>query len=65
MSAGSALWLALASAAMLLALGGEANPSRLPRLADLAHWWMASWAGRLALVAIWAEVGFHVFTQRP
>jgi hypothetical protein len=34
-------------------------------LADLAHWWMASWVGRIALLAAWAEAGFHVFTQRP
>jgi hypothetical protein len=64
-SAGSALWLALGAAATLLAVAGEARPRRLPRLADLAHWWMASWVGRIALLAAWAEAGFHVFTQRP
>ena len=65
MRAGSALWLALAGAAALLGVAGKALPHRLSRLADLAHWWMASWAGRVALLAAWAEVGFHIFTQRP
>lgn len=38
---------------------------RLPHAGDVARWIVTSWPGRVLALAIWAEVGWHVFCQRP
>ena len=63
---GAAVWLAL-----VLALGAwtvltaVTAQGRLPTVVDVVRWCLESWAGRIVLLAMWAEAGFHVFTQRP
>ncbi|MDA8296229.1 MAG: hypothetical protein M0004_06520 [Actinomycetota bacterium] len=64
MTTGTLIWLALAVLAGALVLVG-ALARRVPSVADVVHWWLESWLGRLVLLALWAEAGFHVFTQRP
>ncbi len=65
MTTGAMIWLALASLAGVLALAGALLERHAPSVADVVHWWLESWLGRLLLLALWAEAGFHVFTQRP
>lgn len=38
---------------------------RLPGVVDVGRFFMTSFGGRLVVVAAWAEVGWHLFTQRP
>ncbi len=65
MTTGAMIWLALASLAGVFALAGALLERHAPSVADVVHWWLESWLGRLLLLALWAEAGFHVFTQRP
>lgn len=71
---GAAVWLALALALLgwlvvtgLPSLGSRRRlgSHRLPGIAAVVHWWLESWLGRIVLLALWAEAGFHVFGQRP
>lgn len=63
---GSVVWLALAAAlASWAILAGTVLRRRVPTLGDVVRWWLESWVGRLVLLALWAEAGFHVLTQRP
>jgi hypothetical protein len=62
---GAAVWLALA--VVLCVLVGVTSLGRGPMasLADVLHWWLESWLGRLLMLVMWAVAGYHVFTQRP
>lgn len=62
---GSAVWAVL-GALLLAGLAASALwRRRLPTLASVVRWWLDCWLGRIILLAAWAEVGFHVFGQRP
>lgn len=65
MSTGAIIWLTLAGLTGALALAGALARRFVPSVADVVHWWLESWLGRLLLLALWAEAGFHLFTQRP
>ena len=65
MTTGAMIWLAMASLAGVLALAGALLGRHAPSVADVVHWWLESWLGRLLLLPPWAEAGCHVFTQRP
>lgn len=65
MSTGTIIWLALAILTGALALAGVLARRGVPGIPEVVHWWLESWLGRLCLLALWAEAGFHVFTQRP
>ena len=63
-SAGTAWWLAIgAIVALWIAL--SARVSWIPTIAEIGRAWSASWAGRIVLAAAWAELGWHLFCQRP
>ena len=63
---GAAVWFALATAlAAWVVLTATIGRARLPTMVDVARFWLESWVGRLALLALWAEAGFHVLTQHP
>lgn len=61
---GDAVWAALA-AGWVLWLFVAATVRGLPTPAGIGRWLVASWAGRLLGLALWAEAGWHVFCQRP
>jgi hypothetical protein len=61
---GDAVWAALAGA-WVVWLVVTATVRGLPTPADGGRWLVASWAGRLLGLALWAEVGWHLFCQRP
>jgi hypothetical protein len=65
MSAGAALWLALAIALVVWTVATAAARRHLPTIVDVVHWLLASWAGRTVFLVLWAVAGWHVFTQRP
>ena len=37
----------------------------LPHAGAVLRWLVGSWLGRLLPLAAWAEIGWHVFCQRP
>lgn len=61
---GTLVWAALL-AALVTWLAATTASRRLPSLVDLVHWLLDAWLGRLLLLACWAELGFHLLTQRP
>jgi hypothetical protein len=61
---GDAVWAALATAWVVWLVVASTLPG-LPRPAALGRWLVASWAGRLLGLALWAEAGWHLFCQRP
>lgn len=63
---GSVVWGVIGSAAVvLLAVTTLARPGTLPNAADVVRWFLRSWVGRGLMIALWAEAGWHLFTQRP
>ena len=66
MSPGAAAWLAIAVGALALVAATGLVPAARPyRLTGVVGWFLHSWAGRLAVLALWAEGGFHLLCQRP
>lgn len=64
--AGAVVWLAIGGALTTwLLVTFLAGRGRLPSVVDVLRWFLSSWAGRLLVVASWAELGWHLFTQRP
>lgn len=61
---GTLVWAALLAALCAL-LVATALHRRLPSLADVIHWLLEAWLGRVVLLACWAEVGLHLLTQHP
>jgi hypothetical protein len=65
MAPGSAVWLALGLAVAawtvieIVRRRSAAIPGRL------VGWLVGSWLGRIVMLGVWAEVGWHLFTQRP
>lgn len=64
MSPGTVVWSVIA-ATVLGWLGASAVVSWIPTPASILRGFVASWAGRIVLAAAWAEVGWHLFCQRP
>lgn len=63
---GAAIWFVLAGVlAAWIGVTTVARGARLPTIVDVACFWLESWVGRLVLLALWAEAGFHVLTQHP
>ncbi len=63
---GAAVWFVLAALlGVWTVVTAARRRRRLPTIADLLAWWLDSWVGRLALLGLWAEAGFHVLTQHP
>lgn len=63
---GDVVWAVLAAAVVgWVAATQLAGGRRLPNTAAVARWFLQCWLGRFVLVAAWAEVGWHVFCQRP
>ena len=62
---GGALWLLLASAFVLWTVRTGASHRRLVSLPALLRSWLGSRAGRVLLLAAWAEAGWHLLCQRP
>ncbi len=66
MSAGGLAWTAWAAvAAGVLAATGLSEAGRRFAVWRLLERLLSCWAGRLVLLAAWAEAGFHLFSQRP
>lgn len=66
MVAGAGVWLVIGVAvASFLVATLAIGRRRLPGVLDVAHVFVQCWAGRLLLLALWAEAGWHLFTQRP
>jgi len=63
-SPGAVVWSAIA-VAVLGWLAASALVAWIPTPARILRGFVASWAGRLVLAAAWAEVGWHLFCQRP
>lgn len=63
---GAVVWLVLGVLlAAWLVVTTLAGPRRLPGIVDVARWFLCSWFGRIVILALWAEAGWHVFGQRP
>lgn len=66
MTLGAAIWLAIGAAALALtgvtAVLRAARPASLPAVLG---WFLRCWGGRVLLLALWAEAGFHLLCQRP
>lgn len=64
MSPGAIVWSGIAGlvAAWFVA---SALAASVPTPARIGRRFVASWLGRLVLAAGWAEVGWHLFCQRP
>ena len=63
---GDVVWAVVAGALVTWVVVTEvAGPRRLPTAAGVARWFLQCWVGRFLLLAAWAEIGWHVFCQRP
>jgi hypothetical protein len=59
-------WIAIAALAGALALVTELVPAARPASAQrIVGWFLRCWLGRLFLLGLWAEAGFHLLCQRP
>jgi hypothetical protein len=74
MSGLTAMWLAVVpgdvvwSALAAVTAAWVAVTTRVPGLAGPAavlEWVLASWAGRMIALTLWAAAGWHLFCQRP
>ncbi|MCL4442907.1 MAG: hypothetical protein M1456_02295 [Actinobacteria bacterium] len=64
---GSLVWLIIGAAVVvwLIATSIPACSRRLPSALSVINFFLHSWLGRLLLLGAWAEVGWHLFCQRP
>jgi hypothetical protein len=63
---GAEVWVAIGCAlAIFLLLTTLAGARRLPGVVDLFRFFLRCWSGRLFLLVLWSEAGWHLFTQRP
>ncbi|HTW98071.1 MAG TPA: hypothetical protein VMD59_04800 [Acidimicrobiales bacterium] len=66
MSEGDGVWLAIAAVAAALTLTTAVLPAaRGASPVRIVAWFLRCWAGRLVLLALWGEAGFHLLCQRP
>ena len=64
---GSAVWIVIGVAlgAWLIVTSLPILGRQLPSALAVIRYFLHSWLGRLLLLAAWAEVGWHLFCQRP
>jgi hypothetical protein len=63
---GDSVWIGIATALVVwLAATTAAGARRLPSIGAVVRWFLQCWLGRFLLLAAWAEVGWHLFCQRP
>ena len=63
---GANVWLAMAiGASAWLLVTFVAGPKRLPGLLDVLGAFLGCWAGRIFMLALWSEAGWHLFTEHP
>jgi hypothetical protein len=60
-----AVWAALGAFAVLWTVVAFAAGPRVPLPRDLAGFFLRSWLGRGFVGLLWAELGWHIFCQRP
>ncbi|MHB8188962.1 MAG: hypothetical protein ACYDHP_00755 [Ferrimicrobium sp.] len=65
MSLGDIIWSAIGAAFLLLVLVTTYLRATLPTLNAIIRAFLHSWLGRSLLLCGWAEVGWHLFCQRP
>lgn len=61
---GGVVWITLGVTGLVWVVVSATVPG-LPTPAAVARWAVSSWAGRLIVLALWAEAGWHLFAQRP
>ena len=64
MTTGAVVWAVLGGAWVVWLLAAAAVPV-LPGPLRVARGLVGSWPGRAISLAAWAEIGWHVFCQRP
>jgi hypothetical protein len=66
MTPGAAVWLVIGVLALVLGIVTTTVPSvRAASPQRVLGRFLACWAGRAVLLALWAEAGFHLLCQRP
>lgn len=64
MTTGGIVWAVIGAASVAWLLVSWLVPS-LPSAGRLGHALVGSWAGRAIALGAWAEIGWHLFGQRP
>ena len=63
---GDIVWAIIGTTlALWLAVTTLVRTKSIPGLADVFEWLLRSWSGRVIMLLLWAEAGWHIFTQRP
>ncbi len=65
MSTGALAWTAIAILFAAWTVTTFALSPRLASIGDVAHSILSAPLGRIILLAGWAELGWHLFCQRP
>ena len=63
---GDVVWaIVVATLVVWLVVAALVRSKTVPGLAGVFEWLLRSWCGRVVLLLLWAEAGWHLFTQRP
>ncbi|MHB8262436.1 MAG: hypothetical protein ACYDGY_01620 [Acidimicrobiales bacterium] len=64
---GGVVWLVIGGsfAIWLIVTSLPVSGKRLPNVVAVVRYFLHSWLGRVLLLGAWAEVGWHLFCQRP
>ena len=63
---GDVVWAIVgATLVVWLVVAALVRSKTVPGLAGVFEWLLRSWCGRVVLLLLWAEAGWHLFTQRP
>jgi hypothetical protein len=64
---GDVIWSVIGSlfAIWLLITFIQINDKRVPNFINVLQYFLHSWLGRIVILSAWAEIGWHLFCQKP
>ncbi len=63
---GDVVWAVIGgSLAAWIAISAVVAAKSAPGIVEIFGWLLRSWSGRILMLLLWAEAGWHLFTQRP
>lgn len=63
---GDVVWAVIGgSLAAWIAISSVVAAKSAPGIVEIFGWLLRSWSGRILILLLWAEAGWHIFTQRP